>query len=60
MYEVGSRVQITNHAEPDCNGEYGTIKDMQIAYDGTTYYYTVELDDSMSLCTCTADELMEG
>jgi hypothetical protein len=60
MFEVGSRVQIINHSEPDCNGEYGTVKDMQVAYDGYTYYYAVELDDSYTHCMCIDDELMEG
>jgi len=60
MFAVGSYVQIMNHAEPSCNMQYGTITEMQIAYDGTTYYYTVRLDDSDQLCTCIDDELMEG
>ena len=34
MYEVGNRVQIINHSEPVCNGQYGTIVSMQVAYDG--------------------------
>jgi hypothetical protein len=60
MYEIGSYVQITNHSEPDCNGQYGIVKDMHVAYDGYTYYYMVELDDSYTQCMCTDDELMEG
>ena len=60
MYEVGSYVQIINHSEPQCNGQYGTIIGMQVAYDGYTYYYAVELDDSHTTCMCIDDELMEG
>lgn len=60
MYNVGDAVQITNHSEPRCNGQYGTIVSLDMAYDGHTVYYTVELDDSFDTCTCTADELMEG
>ena len=60
MFDIGSRVQIINHSEPLCNGEYGTITAKQIAYDGYTYYYVVELDDSLTTCTCIDDELMEG
>lgn len=60
MYEVGSRIQITNHSEPQCNGEYGTITEISTAYDGYTYYYTVRLDESDIECTCIDDELMEG
>ncbi len=59
MYEVGNRVQIINHSEPVCNGQYGTVVSMQVAYDGYTYYYAVELDDSLTTCSCTSDELME-
>lgn len=60
MFKVGDKVQITNHSEPSCNGEYGVIKEIQIAYDGYTHYYTVELDDTLGLCVCIDDELMEG
>ena len=60
MFDIGSRVQIINHSEPVCNGEYGTITAKQIAYDGYTYYYVVELDDSLTTCTCIDDELMEA
>ena len=60
MYTVGSRVQIMNHAEPACNGQYGTVMEIQITYNGYDRYYMVELDDSQSICACTDDELMEG
>ena len=59
MYEVGEYVQIINHSEPSCNMAYGNVKEIVYAYDGTRYY-NVELDDSLSLCVCTDDELMEG
>ena len=60
MYTVGSRIQIINHSEPNCNGQYGTITEIQITYNGYDRYYMVELDDSLTICTCTEDELMEG
>lgn len=60
MYEVNDRVQIINHSEPQCNGAYGTIKEIVTAYDGYTHYYTVELEDSLGLCVCIDDEMMEG
>lgn len=59
-FSIGSAVQIINHSEPNCNGQYGTIKEIQVAYDGYTYYYSVELDDSQDVCLCIDDELMEG
>ena len=59
-YSVGDAVEIINHSEPNCNGQYGHIKEIQMAYDGYTHYYTVELDDSLGLCVCIDDELMEG
>lgn len=59
-YEIGSYVQITNHSEPDCNGQYGTIESIQIAYDGYTYYYNVKLEETDDICLCIDDELMEG
>jgi hypothetical protein len=31
-----------------------------VGYDGYTKFYTVELDDSLSICMCIDDELMEG
>lgn len=60
MYEVGSRVQIINHSEPKCNLQYGTITAITTGYDGYTLFYTVELDDTLGLCVCIDDELMEG
>lgn len=60
MFSVGDYIQIINHSEPTCNGQYGHILNMQVAYDGQTHYYTVELDDTNLLCTCTDDEIMEG
>lgn len=59
-FSIGSEVQIINHSEPSCNGQYGTVKSIEVAYDGRSYYYTVELDDSLGLCVCIDDELMEG
>lgn len=59
MYEVGSRIQIINHSEPSCNGQYGTITSIAVGYDGYTKFYTVELDDTLGLCVCIDDELME-
>lgn len=59
MYDIGSRVQIVNHSEPSCDGQYGTITSIQVGYDGYTKFYTVELDDTFGLCVCIDDELME-
>lgn len=59
MFEINQYVQIMNHSEPQCNGQYGTVQDIVTAYDGT-YYYTVALEDTMGVCVCTDDELMEG
>ena len=59
MYNVNDRVQIMNHAEPQCNGQYGVIKSIQPGYDGYTMFYMVELDDTLQYCTCIEDELME-
>jgi hypothetical protein len=59
MFDINQRVQIVNHSEPSCNGQYGTITSIQPGYDGYTLFYTVELDDSLSFCTCIDDELME-
>lgn len=59
MYNVNGRVQIINHSEPQCNGEYGTVISIVTAYDGYTNYYEVALDTGM-MCTCSTDELMEG
>jgi hypothetical protein len=60
MYNVGDYVQIVNHAEPECNNQFGTIEAVQIGYDGHTRFYTVIIDDTLSVCTCIDDELMEG
>ena len=60
MFDVGSRIQIINHSEPSCNGEYGKIISIHVGYDGYTKFYTVELNDSLSICMCIDDELMEG
>lgn len=59
MFKVGDKVQIINHAEPHCNGQFGEIMNVQLAYDQTPYY-VVHLDDSYTVCTCTDDEIMEG
>lgn len=60
LYDINQLVQITNHADPECNGQYGTIMKMQVAYDGYTYYYDVMLEDSEMVCVCTDDEIMEA
>jgi hypothetical protein len=60
MYEVNQLIEIMNHSEPSCNGQYGTIEKIEIAYDGYTHYYTVRLEDSDQLCVCTDDEIMEA
>lgn len=60
MFTIGQQVQITNHSEPECNGQYGEVSRIEIAYDGYTRYYTVVLDESHMVCLCTVDELMEG
>jgi|NOAtaT_6_FD_contig_71_2474998_length_431_multi_1_in_0_out_0_2 hypothetical protein len=59
-YNIGEYVQIVNHAESECNGQYGYIKEIQIGYDGMTRFYTVELEDTYTKCTCIDDEMMEG
>ena len=59
MFNNGDRVQIYNHSEEDCNGQYGHITHVHSVYNGSIYY-TVGLDYSHVLCTCTEDELMEG
>lgn len=59
MFNVNDAVQIVNHSEPNCNMQYGTITELVHAYDGTRYY-TVQLDDTLGLCVCTDDEIMEG
>jgi hypothetical protein len=59
MFNIGDRVQVYNHSEEECNGQYGTITHVHTVYNGGTYY-TVGLDYSHVLCTCTDDEVMEG
>lgn len=59
MYDINQLIQIINHSEPACNGQYGTIMHIEYAYDGTPYY-TVHLEESDGLCVCTDDEIMEG
>ena len=60
MYEVGSRIQIINHSEPQCNMQYGTVASIQVGYDGYTRFYNVQLDDAPEMyCLCIDDELME-
>ena len=59
-FSIGSAVQIINHSEPNCNGQYGTIEKIEVAYDGYTRYYSVRLEDSDQLCVCTDDEVMEA
>lgn len=58
MFSIGQAVQIYNHSDMDCNGEYGTIIDVDVAYSGERYY-TVELE-GYKYCQCTEDELVEG
>lgn len=60
MYDVNQLIEIVNHSEPSCNGQYGTIETIQVAYDGYTNYYNVRLEDSDQLCVCTDDEIMEA
>mgnify|MGYP000865336102 CR=1 FL=1 len=57
-FAVGDEVQVINHSEPECNGEFGKIIDIDVAFSGERYY-KVELD-GYRYCDCTADELMEG
>jgi hypothetical protein len=60
MYDINQLIQIVDHSEPSCNGQYGTIEKIETAYDGYTHYYTVRLEDSDQLCTCIDDEIMEA
>lgn len=60
MFAIGSDVQIVNHADAQCNGQYGVVKGADVGYTGRLLYYTVELHESRQLCICTEDELMEG
>ena len=59
MFTVGAYVQIVNHSEPTCNGQYGRVVNTERAYDGTLYH-VVELEEARAVCSCTDDELMEG
>lgn len=59
MYRVGDLVQIVNHSEPRCNGHYGTVLAIELTYAGEPYY-SVHLQDMDIVCSCTADEVMEG
>lgn len=58
-FAVGDEVQVVNHSEPKCNGQYGKIVSCELAYN-KTIYYRVDLFDSRTTCECTEDELMEG
>ena len=58
MFSENQYVQIMNHSEPSCNGEYGNIT--EIVASNTSIFYTVQLEKDSTLCMCTADELMEG
>lgn len=60
MFQLHDEVQIVNHSEPSCNGQYGTVRKIDIAYDGRTRYYSVYLHEKHQNCMCTEDELMEG
>jgi hypothetical protein len=60
MFKVNDYVQIVNHSEPKCNGQYGHITHVDVAYNGRTLYYAVTLDDSFDVCSCIEDELMEA
>ena len=60
MYDINQLIEIVNHSEPSCNGQLGTIENVQVAYDGYTYYYSVRLEDSDTVCTCIDDEIMEA
>lgn len=60
MFEINQLIQIVNHSEPSCNGQLGTITHSEVAYDGYTRYYTVQLEETDGLCVCTDDEIMEA
>ena len=60
MFKVSDYVQIINHSEPSCNGQYGHVTQIDNAYNGRTLYYVVALEESGELCSCIDDELMEG
>jgi hypothetical protein len=59
MFNVDDYVQIINHSEPQCNGQYGYVRNMTEGQG--TPFYTIELEDELDMyCVCTEDELMEG
>jgi hypothetical protein len=58
MFSENQHVQIINHSEPSCNGQYGVIT--SVVGSNSSIFYTVQLDTDNALCICTADELMEG
>lgn len=58
MFANGTEVQVVNHSEPDYNGLYGAVMDVE-SIRGVTFY-TVWLYEVRQACTCTEDELMEG
>ena len=58
MFSKNQYVQILNHSEPTCNGQYGTITSIEA--NNRSVFYTVLLEASPTLCICTDDELMEG
>ena len=60
MFKLHDEVQIINHSEPSCNGQYGHVTQIDVAYNGRTLYYIVELEDSGEYCSCLEEELMEG
>lgn len=60
FFDINQLVEIVNHSEPKCNGQLGTITKIETGYDGYTHFYTVMLEDSGEVCTCTDDELMEA
>jgi hypothetical protein len=59
MFNVNDYVQIINHSEPSCNGQYGHITQIDMAYSGNPYYMVV-LEESYGVCSCLGEELMEG
>jgi hypothetical protein len=52
MFKVNDYVQIMNHSEPSCNGQYGHVEQIDVAYNGRTLYYIVVLEDSQEKCSC--------
>ncbi len=59
MFKVNDYVQIVNHSEPTCNGQYGHVQQIDMTYSGNQYYLVV-LEESQALCSCIDEELMEG